>query len=227
MRKIIINEDQIKEIIIQYRDEKLSTNYISETLGLPKKRILEILKNNNIEMRSSGRKFLGGKKVSDKKWYENNKEHISEKYKKWVENNKEHRNEYIKKWRNNNIEERRVYRNNYEKTRKSIDPIYKLTSNFRTAIYTDLKEKNVSKKGRYFNILGYTIEDLSNHLEKQFKDGMSWSNYGEWHLDHIIPISSFNFKNIEDEEFKKCWSLSNLQPLWGSENLSKSNKIII
>ena len=54
---------------------------------------------------------------------------------------------------------------------------------------------------------------------------MSWNNYGKWHVDHIIPISSFKFESIHDVEFKKCWSLDNLQPLWGSENIIKSNKL--
>lgn len=64
------------------------------------------------------------------------------------------------------------------------------------------------------------------HLESLFTNGMSWQNYGEWHVDHKIPISSFDFESIECEEFKKCWSLNNLQPLWGIDNLSKGSKIL-
>ena len=55
---------------------------------------------------------------------------------------------------------------------------------------------------------------------------MSWDNYGEWHIDHILPDSSFYYVSTEDDEFKKCWALSNLQPLWAIDNLKKSNKII-
>ena len=54
---------------------------------------------------------------------------------------------------------------------------------------------------------------------------MSWDNYGEWHIDHIIPVSSFSFDNVDSEDFKKCWSLTNLQPLWSYENIKKSNKL--
>ena len=54
---------------------------------------------------------------------------------------------------------------------------------------------------------------------------MSWDNYGEWHVDHIKPISSFNIQEIGDNEFIECWSLNNLQPLWGDENIRKSNKL--
>jgi len=57
---------------------------------------------------------------------------------------------------------------------------------------------------------------------------MTWDNYGRngWHIDHIIPISFFEFKSVNDTEFKYCWNLNNLQPLWESENISKGNKLI-
>ena len=87
------------------------------------------------------------------------------------------------------------------------------------------KENNINKNGHYFDILKYPPEDLINHLEKQFTEGMTWENYGEWHVDHKLPITSFNIQEIGDNEFMKCWSLNNLQPLWGDENIRKSNKI--
>jgi len=68
--------------------------------------------------------------------------------------------------------------------------------------------------------LGYSAEDLKQHLEKNFKEGMSWENYGLWHIDHIKPISSFD----KEEDPKIINSLKNLQPLWASENYIKSNK---
>jgi hypothetical protein len=64
------------------------------------------------------------------------------------------------------------------------------------------------------------------HLEKQFSNGMSWDNYGEWHVDHIKPMSSFDMIEEGDKEFLECWSLKNLRPLWGEENLSKGSKIL-
>ena len=64
------------------------------------------------------------------------------------------------------------------------------------------------------------------HLEKQFLSGMTWDNYGDWHIDHIIPKSSFKYASFEDPEFRECWSLSNLRPLWGKENIQKSDKIL-
>jgi hypothetical protein len=75
-------------------------------------------------------------------------------------------------------------------------------------------------------LVGYDVIELKRHLEEQFVDGMSWENYGEWHIDHIKPLSSFNITDINSDEFKKCWSLSNLQPLWAKDNLKKYNKIL-
>jgi hypothetical protein len=76
-------------------------------------------------------------------------------------------------------------------------------------------------------LLGYSSSQLVKHLENLFDEKMSWTNYGTyWHIDHIVPLSSFKFENENDEEFKECWSLSNLQPLEASENIRKSNKIL-
>jgi hypothetical protein len=74
-------------------------------------------------------------------------------------------------------------------------------------------------------VLQYTPEQLIVHLEKQFTERITWENYGEWHVDHKLPISSFNIQEMGDSEFMKCWSLENLQPMWGEENIRKSNKI--
>ena len=66
------------------------------------------------------------------------------------------------------------------------------------------------------------------HLEKQFQNGMNWDNYTKfgWHIDHIIPVDAFNFTTTKDKEFKECWKLSNLQPLWAYDNWKKNNKIL-
>jgi hypothetical protein len=226
MKRTIISEEQIKEIISDYLN-LLSSDKISEKYGITKRRVLLILKKNNVETRQSGRLYMGGIKMSTKRYL--NKDGVKEKksinHKNWYSKNKEHVKEYHKTWRENNKDKWRKSKREYEKTRKSKDPVYKLVGNFRTAIYTVLKENNVKKFGHYFDILGYSQENLINHLENQFDDKMSWENYGKWHVDHKLPITFFNFTSIEDEEFKKCWSLDNLQPMWGSENISKSNRI--
>ena len=226
MKKFIPTEEELNKILKMYNEELLGSQTISEKTGISKPTILRILKENGVIMGPSGRRFTGGKKIADKKWRDNNKECLSLKHKKWSEKNRDHLNDYHQKWREKNIDKHREYKRKYEKHRKDTDPLYKLISNFRTAIYQVLKESNVEKNGHYFDILGYTPEELINHLEKQFTEGMTWDNYGEFHVDHKLPISSFNIKEIGDEEFMKCWSLDNLQPMWGEENIRKSNKIL-
>jgi hypothetical protein len=78
------------------------------------------------------------------------------------------------------------------------------------------------KKNKY---LGFTAYELRKHMENQFKPGMSWDNYGEWEVDHIIPISAFHYESVNDPGFKQCWALANLQPLWSKANRSKYNTI--
>jgi hypothetical protein len=82
---------------------------------------------------------------------------------------------------------------------------------------------NYSKNNSTFSIIGCSPECLKEHLEKQFKEGMTWDKLGKQiHIDHIIPLSS---AKTEEEVYKLC-HYTNLQPLWAHENLSKGNKII-
>ena len=224
MKKYIPSEEEIKTILKMYNEDLIGSQTISEKIGLNKQQVLRILKENGVKLGPSGRRNIGGKKVADKKWRDSNKEYMSNKSKTWYEQNKEHRKEYLKEYRENNVDKIRQIKRDYERNRKARDPLYKLISNFRTAIYTVLKESNVDKYGHYFDILQYTPEQLINHLELQFKDTMCWDNYGEWHVDHKLPITHFNISEMGDEEFMRCWSLDNLQPMWGIENIRKSNK---
>lgn len=109
----------------------------------------------------------------------------------------------------------------YEKNRRQ-NIKYRVSGNVSRGIRRSLKS---DKNGRHWeSLVGYTIIQLKDHLEKQFTEGMSWDNYGEWHIDHIRPICSFNIEDYECDDFKKCWSLSNLQPLWAIENQTKNGK---
>ncbi|MFA5346544.1 MAG: hypothetical protein WC294_00235 [Methanoregula sp.] len=87
--------------------------------------------------------------------------------------------------------------------------------------------KNGAKKRQHWeDLVGYTLEQLKAHIEKQFKVGMSWDNMGEWEIDHKIPKVAFNYEKPEDIDFKRCWALSNLQPLWSTDNRSKRAKLL-
>jgi hypothetical protein len=155
------------------------------------------------------------------------------KRKKYRKNNKDYMKEYNKNYRKNNktkvIESKREWKNNKRKT----DPKFKLDDWMSTSINKDLKKRGSSKKGRSWTVLvDYTKEDLRQHLESLWEPWMNWENHGPasterrtWNIDHIFPKSKLIYENPEDDNFKKCWSLSNLRPLEAIENIQKSNKI--
>jgi len=224
-KKIIFNEEEIKEIIRMYVEEKMGTPSIGEAFKVHKAVINRTLKENDIVMDQSGRRNIGGKSAADKRYAAKNKEKIKEYHKEWSANNRESLRDYHSKWREGNTDYKRK-RVIYQYNKINTDPKYKLGQRTRTAVYTCLKERNVAKYRSTFDLLGYTLEELMIHLEKQFTEGMTWDNYGEWHVDHKIPMTSFNFETVEDREFKLCWCLDNLQPLWGPDNLSKGTKLL-
>ncbi len=223
MKKYIPTEEEIGLILKMYNDELIGSTTISEKTGISGSVIRRILREKGSKIGSPGRRYIGGKKTSEKKYREKNKIKLSKKHSEWSDKNKEKLKQYRKEWREKNVDRVRKNKREYEKTRKSNNPTYKLISNFRTAIYQVLKENNIIKNKHYFEVLNYSQQELISHLESKFKEGMSWDNYGKWHVDHIRPISSFNIKEIGDEEFMMCWGLNNLQPLWSHENLKKSN----
>ena len=225
-KRIEVPEDILSEMIRLYNEEYIGTPSLSERFGYHKSIILRSFKSKGVQLGPSGRKWTGGREVADKKWREKNNGKLSEYHKDWSEKNREHLREYHTKWREENRESLNEYKRVYEKTKKDSDPKYRLASYTRTAIYTSLKERNINKYKNTFDLLPYTLTELISRLESQFKDGMTWENYGKWHVDHIKPMSLFEFKNSEDKEFQECWSLKNLQPLWGEDNLSKGAKYL-
>lgn len=114
--------------------------------------------------------------------------------------------------------------NKNTKLRIRADIKLRINSSFRSSIGDALKS---NKNGRHWETLvDYTLKDLMKHLERQFQEGMGWDNFGKWHIDHIIPRAAFHFNTTEDIDFKRCWALTNLQPLWAIDNLRKSDRIL-
>jgi len=205
--------------------------------------------------RSSGNGSSWCKSCYTKKnaqWSKKNPIKMSEAKKRWAEKNPEKRKEATKRWENLNKGKVKKYHCQYEKDNKEkrnaqhklwremhpeifcaslkkcretrIATAYgKLNKNMATAICRSLKG---NKKNRHWEFLvGFTTEQLKQHLESQFKEGMSWGNYGKWHLDHRVPIAVHNYEKPEDIDFKRCWSLTNFQPLWAKENKIKNAKL--
>jgi len=118
-----------------------------------------------------------------------------------------------------------IYKNKKYKNDERFKLDYKIKNFFHGALKMKRKNKKYRKNSKYEKILGYSRETLIYHIENRFEEGMCWNNYGEWHLDHIIPKSLFNYETIYCPEFSSCWSLQNLQPLWKKDNLKKYNKV--
>ena len=175
-------------------------------------------------------------KTMQKKYYENNKEKIQEYQKNYRENNKdklknhrENNKEKLKIYRENNKEKLKIYReknkekiNLYNLNRRKAEPLIRLKHNLGNRIRLAIKSKNFTKSNGTLEILGCDLKTIKLHLEKQFTKGMSWDNYNEWHIDHIIPCASAK----TEEELIKLFHYTNLQPLWAAENMSKGKKII-
>lgn len=135
------------------------------------------------------------------------------------------RKEYAKKYRQDNKIKILNQNKIYKQKRRNEDPFFRLSNNCSRMINLALN----GNKNNYciWNFLPYTIDDLKHHLEARFDKYMNWDNYGNyWHLDHIVPQSSFFYSSMKDEGFLKCWSLDNLQPLEAIENIKKSNRVI-
>lgn len=181
-----------------------------------------------------------------KKYRKENPEKILEQQRKWRSKNPEwvkaiNRKNYIKKgkkyhstrrkkWLEKNPEKRKEYRENYKprkrerrKERRESDPLYNIINRVRCRIHKYLKLNNITKTNKTFDIVGCSPKFLKEDLEKQFKDGMSWENRDEWHIDHIIPLSS---AETEERLYELC-HYTNLQPLWAEENMKKSDKILL
>jgi hypothetical protein len=112
-----------------------------------------------------------------------------------------------------------IFRERYKK-----EPKFRLNTIMRKSISESLHGTKNGK--RWQTLVGYTINDLKNHIESQFTGEMNWENQGSyWHIDHIIPISAFNFSDSKQIDFKRCWALNNLRPFIAKDNLRKGNNI--
>jgi len=174
-----------------------------------------------------------------KNYYKKNPQKYREVSRIWTRVNPEKSRANSRKWRTLNPEKHREYnyfwrKNNPEKQKELCrratikrlgTPKGKINHRLATSIRRSLRG---SKNGRHWeDLVGYAVEDLKKHLEKQFKDGMTWKKFmdREIHIDHVIPKSKFNFEKPEDDDFKRCWALENLRPLWAVDNMKKSNKL--
>lgn len=136
---------------------------------------------------------------------------------KWKEYNRNYSREYQKSEKG--LEQRRLI-----DKRKRFNPAYKVHANMSRMIRSAIRKGKEGKSWIFF--VDYSLNQLIDHLQRQFTPKMTWGNYGSyWHIDHITPRSYFKYTSPCDDEFRQCWKLSNLQPLEAIENIKKSNKV--
>lgn len=161
------------------------------------------------------------KALSNQKEYAvNNRAKISAYQKTYRKENPKDYSEYQRGWYLENRERIIKKQAVYQKKRKSQDIAFRLKANLRNRLYLAVTDKRY----RTLSLLGCSIEFLKKHLEEQFQPGMSWENYGQWHIDHIKPCAKFDLTKAEEQ--KKCFHYSNLQPLWAKDNLKKHCKLV-
>ena len=174
----------------------------------------------------------------NKQYYLNHKKELNKKGREWHHEHKieqtphkkkyylDNREEIIAKsteYQQNHKEERKIYMNKYVNNLRQKNISFKITENLRRRINHAIKE-NVKSK-HTMELLGCSIDELKKYLEEKFQEGMTWKNYGRygWHIDHKKPCVLFDLS--KEEEQKKCFHYTNLQPLWAEDNLSKGARI--
>jgi len=160
------------------------------------------------------------KKEYMKNWRESNKEKIKNTYSKWVIDNRENRNIPNKLYREKSCEKLNEQQKTYRKQSQDKNKIYKKYYDlknrhlcaWRSVLKCNLRRIGKKKEGTTLELLGYSALELKIHLEKLFTEDMSWDNYGEWHVDHIVGVIFFDITtpaNIVN-------ALSNLRPMWAT-----------
>jgi hypothetical protein len=151
-----------------------------------------------------------------KEYHKKNRDKIINRVSEWGKKNPELVRKYKKRWND-------LYGNEYARNRRKTDPNFKLGAYLRNRINKAIE--NNQKSGSAVRDLGCSISELKEYLESLFQEGMSWENHrpSGWHIDHIIPLSSFNLK--DREQFLKACHYTNLQPLWVKDNLKKNARV--
>ncbi len=177
------------------------------------------------------------RKADEKKYYTNHIAERKEKAKLWRETSgynkkyyaenpnyfddyrKSHEKHYFE-WRAKN----KAYLSNYRKEKMKTDINYRLSCTLRSLTLRKITKANGKKCDSTMKLLGCSIQDVRHHLEKQFAVNMSWDNHGfsGWHIDHIKPCASFDL--TKEDEQRKCFHYTNLQPLWAKDNLVKGKR---
>jgi hypothetical protein len=153
-------------------------------------------------VRKSSEKFRKEKRVqyraSQRRYFEKNREMLCQKSNEWRKKNRKYWNQYIREFKQKN-------------------PNYMLSEKLRARIRNALN--GVPRASDIQTLLGCDYATFRQYIQSKFHVGMTWKNFGEWHIDHIRPCSSFDLTNPSEQS--ECFHYSNMQPLWAKDNLTK------
>lgn len=236
------------ESINDYRNNSLELKKCSKCNGLKKLKMFNVAKTSKngistICKSCTDANFkiysLKNREILSKKWKKYREESVEKikiariKYSSKPENLIKSREaakiHYYKNRVENCIKSNNYAKNNREKINNRIrekrknDPLFKISERIRACVCKIHKLKGIEKTTKSEIILGTSFQKAKEHIEKQFVKGMSWDNYGEWHIDHIIPLSIGKNK----QELMELSNYQNLQPLWAFDNQSKQSKILL
>ena len=110
----------------------------------------------------------------------------------------------------------------YVRERRQVDSAFHILCNLRGRTRAAVRSQTAKKYASTKALLGCTLAEFKAHIQAQFTAGMTWENYGRWHIDHIRPCSSFDL--LDPDQQRACFHWSNLQPLWAAHNRAKGNR---
>ena len=163
-------------------------------------------------------------KLARKKWKDNYWKKLKDEDPKKHELMLKKTREATRKWKaanKTNKKKQKDAERRWKRNKEKTDPIYRIQERLRSYLSRSIKGV-IKKNSKTEKIVGTSFKDLVSHLEKQFKPGMTLSNYGKWHIDHIKPVSKYDL--TKPGELEKCFHYTNLQPMWAIDNIKKSNK---
>lgn len=156
--------------------------------------------------------------AKDRKYRQENKEKITANKREYRQENKEEIAAYQREYR----QEHREDRNARDRKRRKNDPVYAITKRLRSRMWEAVKAAGLDKKcDSSSELLGISYQGLKEWLEAQFTEGMTWENRSDWHVDHRVPCDAFDMTVEENQRI--CFWYKNLQPLWATQNIQKSN----
>jgi len=169
-------------------------------------------------------------------YYNTNREDVKRKWKEYLTAHPDYNRtyyqknrDYFEKYNADHAQQHKQWRlankkhiSQWRREHKIKNPTYKVACTLRSRISALIRKAGVDKTLRSTELLGCSIDAFRQHLERNFVVGMTWMNYGKWHIDHIVPCCAFDLSDVEEQ--KRCFHYTNQRPLWASDNLKKSSK---